>query len=393
MNIQESLDINDTVRISSRAFEASPYLSKYDSEDMIRGVYAGRFFTIYNGEDPEQKYWTLRQKALIFDVPEKPIEITGPDTLAFLEKVFCRRVSSLAVNRGRYAVACTPQGGIFMDGVLFRLDEERYWYVQADGAMETWFLAHSEGFDITVRDPQSRVIQIQGPASMDIMAAASNGAIDDQLKYFQAGFFDLGGQEFFVSRTGFTNELGYEIYCNGPDTDHLALWDHLMASGEPYGMEFSSTKCMTVRRIEGGILGNITDIDTSMTPYAAGLGVFVNTDKEDFIGRSALLKADRGQRLFGLTCTTAIPGRGSEVLDDNTVVGHMTAGVDSPTLGLGIGYVVFNESGEWSGKQLSIRLANGDIHPCEIVDLPFFDPEKRLVRGVDRSIPEIPNRT
>ena len=88
MNIQEAPDINDTVRISSRAFESSPYLPRYDNPDMIRGIYAGRFFTIYDGEDPLQKYWTLRRKALIYDVPEKPIEISGPDVLPFLEKVF-----------------------------------------------------------------------------------------------------------------------------------------------------------------------------------------------------------------------------------------------------------------------------------------------------------------
>ena len=266
MNIQENTDINDTVRISSRAFEVSPYLERYDSPDMVRGIYAGRFFTIYNGEDHIQKYWTLRRKAIIFDVPEKPVEISGPDVVPFLEKVFCRTISTLQEGRGRYAVACTPQGGVFMDGVLFKLAENRFWYVQADGAMETWFVAHSGGFDVTITDPQSRVIQIQGPASMDIMHDASNRKIDDSMKYFHSGFINLGGQELYVSRTGFTNELGYEIYCNGPSTDHLALWDHLMAAGKPHGMEFSSTKCMTIRRIEAGILGNMTDMDMSMTP-------------------------------------------------------------------------------------------------------------------------------
>ena len=98
MNIQESLDIDDTVRVSSRAFEVSPYLDRYDSPDMIRGIYAGRFFTIYNGEDPTQKYWTLRRKAIIFDVPEKPLEISGPDAVPFLEKVFSRTISPFSLS-------------------------------------------------------------------------------------------------------------------------------------------------------------------------------------------------------------------------------------------------------------------------------------------------------
>lgn len=392
MNIQEALDINDTVRVSSRAFEPSPYLARYDNPDMIRGIYAGRFFTIYDGEDPIQKYWTLRRKALIYDVPEKPVEISGPDAVPFLEKVFARTISTLKPGRGRYAIACTPQGGVFMDGVLFRLDTDRYWYVQADGPLETWLVAHSEGYDITISDPQSRVLQIQGPASVDIMKAASAGAIDENMRYFHAGFFDLGGQQLYVSRTGFTNELGFEIYCQGKATDHLALWDHLMVSGEPFGMEFSSTRSMTIRRIEGGILGNTTDMDTTMTPFAAGLEPFIDMDKDDFIGRKALLHADRRPRLFGLTCASAIPGRGNKVLDRNEVVGTLTAGVDSPTLGCGIGYVVFDQPGEWPGRKLGVKLVDGHEYPCEIVNLPFYDREKKIVRGLDRTIPEIPDR-
>ncbi|MGI9315804.1 MAG: aminomethyltransferase family protein [bacterium] len=387
MNIQENLDIDDTVRISARTFEPSPYLERYDSPEMVRGVYAGRFFTIYNGEDHVQKYWTLRRKALIYDVPEKPLEISGPDVVPFLEKVFSRIISTLPVGRGRYAIACTPQGGVFMDGVLFKLADDRYWYVQADGAFETWLIAHSEGFDIKISDPQSRVIQIQGPASMDIMKAASGGQIDDSMKYFHAGLFDLGGQELYVSRTGFTGEFGYEIYCQGPATDHLALWDHLMAAGEPYGMEFSSTKSMTIRRIEAGILGNMTDMDASMTPFAAGLAPFIDMAKTDFVGRAALVGKDQRSRLFGVTCTNAIPGRGSRVMEGGIEVGCLTAGVESPTLNCGIGYAVFNEPGDWNGRSLEVWLPDGNVHPCNIVELPFFDPNKLIVRGIDKSIP------
>ena len=387
MNIQENLDINDTVRVSSRCFEVSPYLERYDSPDMVRGVYAGRFFTIYNGEDPVHKYWTLRRKALLYDVPEKPVEISGPDSVPFLEKVLTRRVATLAEGRGRYAIACTPQGGVFMDGVLFRLGDERFWYVQADGAFETWLTAHSGAFDVTISDPGSRVIQIQGPASMDIMQAASAGRIDAGFKRFRAGFFDLGGQRLYVSRTGFTGELGYEIYCNGEATDHLSLWNHLMAAGEPFGMEFSSTRSMTIRRIEAGILGNMTDMDPTMTPFQAGLGAFVDMDKGEFIGRAALIGADRRTLLYGVTCDAAVPGRGSTVQDGGAVVATLTAGVDSPTLGCGIGYARFGEPGEWGGRELKARLPDGDVHACRVVDLPFFDREKRIVRGLDRTIP------
>ncbi len=385
-NLQELSDLENTVAVSARRFEDSPYLARTRSEHMVRGVYAGRFFPIFMGEDPIEKYWCLRQRALIFDVPEKPVEISGPDAGPLLDKVLTRAVAGMAEGRGYYALACTPQGGVFMDGVVFRMAEDRFWYVQADGPFEAWLLAHSGGFDVTISDPNSRVLQIQGPASLDIMRDASGGAIDETMKYFRSGDFDLGGQEHFVSRTGFTNELGFEVYSNR-NTDHIALWDHLIACGAPYGMEFSSTRALTIRRIEAGILGNLTDMTPDMTPFEAGLAPFVDMDKGDFIGRDALVDRDRRSCLFGMTCTTEIPAAGSVVMDGNVAVGRITAGVPSPTLGLGIGYVVFDSPGEWVGRTLRIRLPEGCEHDAEVVCLPFFDREKKIVRGLDRTAP------
>lgn len=389
-NLQEASDLANNISISARRFEESPFIERTQSPDMIRGVYAGRFFPIHIGEDEIEKYWCLRQKALIFDVPEKPVEISGPDAVPFLEKVLARKVATMTEGRGYYAIACTPQGGIFMDGVMFRLGENRFWYVQADGPFETWLLAHSGGFDVTIRDPQSRVLQVQGPASIDIMNAASAGAIDESMKYFRSGYFDLGGQRLYVSRTGFTNELGFEIYSDGVNTDHLALWDHLMACGASHGMEFSSTRALTIRRIEGGILGNLTDMTPDMTPFEAGLAPFINMDKGDFIGRDALVGKDTRACLFGLTCATETPAAGSAVLDGDAVVGRITAGIPSPTLGLGVGYVHFNTPGDWVGRRLVMRLPDGSRHEGQIVEPPFFDQEKNIVRGIDRTIPKRP---
>ena len=268
-------------------------------------------------------------------MPEKPVEINSPDAVPFLDKVFARKVSTMQEGRGYYAIACTPQGGIFMDGVIFSLGPNRFWYVQADGPFETWPLAHSGGFDVTISDPNSRVLQIQGPASIDIMKSASNGAITEEMPYFRSGFFTLGGQELYVSRTGFTGELGFEINSDSAQTDHLALWDHLMKVGTPHGMVFSSTRSLTIRRIEAVILGNLTDIDTTMTPFEAGLAPFINMNKGDFIGRESLIDADRRCLLVGLICQTKTPAAGRVIIDAGTAVGHITAGVPSPTLGCG----------------------------------------------------------
>ena len=173
-------DIDQTVRISGRRFEPSPYVDCYGNAGMVLGVYAGRFYPKSIGDDPAERYWALRCRAAMYDVPERPVQIEGPDALPFMERVFARKVATLKEGRGRYAIACTPKGGVFMDGLLFKLSEGKYWYVQPDGALETWLIAHSEGYDVTISDPKSRVIQIQGPKSLEIMRAASHGLIPDQ---------------------------------------------------------------------------------------------------------------------------------------------------------------------------------------------------------------------
>ena len=125
MNLQEEEDLTNIVGISARRFEESPFIERQDTSKMVRGVYANRYLAVYNGEDAIEKYWVLRQQALMFDVPEKPVEISGPDVVPFLEKVLARRVSTMKKGRGYYAIACTPQGGIFMDGVIFKLEDTR----------------------------------------------------------------------------------------------------------------------------------------------------------------------------------------------------------------------------------------------------------------------------
>ena len=380
-------DARKVVRVSSRRFEASPFFNCYVNADTVMGVYAGRYYSVYNGEDDVETYWTLRRKAVLYDVPERPVQIEGPDVVPFLERVFARRISNLPVGRGRYAIACTPKGGVFIDGVLLNLSRDRYWYVQPDGGLEAWLLAHSEGFDVTMTDPHSRVLQIQGPASLAIMKAASKGAIDERMGYFHSGFFDLGGQELYVSRTGWTGEMGYEVYTQGTKTDCTRLWEHLFDVGTPHGMVFGSITSMEIRRIEAGILDSGTDMDASMTPYQAGLGTFVDLDKQSFVGRVALEAADRRTLLYGLKCADATPSMNDTILDGPRIVGRVTAGAQSPYLNTGIGYVRFIEPAHWAGQALSLMRATGETYPCTIVELPFYDKEKRIPRGMDNAIP------
>ena len=379
----------DTVRLSSFRIEQSPFADRYVTDQMVFCLYCDRLYPVKMtaDEDPIPQYWKLRRGVLLYDVPEKPLEIIGPDAARLLEQILACRVGTLPVGRARYGIACNEDGTVLMDGVVMRLAEDRYWYVKANGEFETWLRANALGLDVGVSDPNSRVLQIQGPRALDVLDAAIGGGLPAGFKYFHAGFFDVCGQRLWVSRTGWTGELGIEIYCNsGPEpTDHGALWDDLFACGEPFGLEFSSGSSMGIRRIESGILDNGSDIEPDLTPFGAGLGQFVRLEKEDFIGRAALETADRSQLLFGLLCATATPEAGMDAHFDNGPVGHLTIGTWSPTLETGVGYVRFDRplpDDDWLGKTVSLVDHDGTPHEATVDTLPFVDKQKRLPRAV-----------
>ena len=362
--------------------ELSPFHNCYANENTVLRLAAGRFYAHHNGEDVISSYWALRKKAALFDVPERPVEIAGPDAVAFLDYLVARKIKDMEVGRGRYVLICTHEGGIFMDGILFRLAENRFWLVHPDGDLDMWLLAHSRGFDVKVSDPKSRVLQLQGPKSFRIMQDATRGAITQNFRYFHSGLFNFDGQQVYVSRTGWTGELGYEIYTLGEQTDCPRLWKHLMQEGEPYGMVFSSMQAMNIRRIEAGILDSGSDFDSSMTPFEAGLEKFVDFSKKGFMGHDALRTATPGTRLFGLRCKGATPQAGDLVLSENAPRGKVTTGAFSPYLECGIGYVRFDKPSDWSGKILTLRSHKFGEASCTIVDLPFYDHEKLLPRDL-----------
>ena len=363
--------------------ELSPFHNCYANENTVLRLAAGRFYAHYNGEDVISSYWALRKKAALFDVPERPVEIAGPDAVAFLEYLVARKIKDMEVGRGRYALICTHAGGIFMDGILFRLAENRFWLVHPDGDLDMWLLAHSRGFDVIVSDPKSRVLQLQGPKSFRIMQDATRGAITQNFRYFHSGLFNFDGQQVYVSRTGWTGELGYELYTLGEQTDCPRLWDHLMRKGKPYGMVFSSMQAMNIRRIEAGIFDSGSDFDCSMNPFESGLENFIDLGKKNFLGRDALRGANSGTRLFGLRCKDYTPHTSDLVLSDNAPVGRVTTGAFSPYLECGIGYVRFDKPSDWSCKTLTLQSYKFGEVSCTIVDLPFYDQEKLLPRYLE----------
>ena len=378
-----------TLPVGVKRFNKGPYFDFYHKEDNLYGVYAERFYPISIGTNTEEMYWNLRRKAVMYDVPEKPIQIEGPQAGEFLDKVFSRKISTMKVGRGKYAIACYEDGGIFIDGVFFRLEENKFWYVQPDGPLETWLKAHQADYKVKISDPSSRVIQIQGPKSQEILFKLTNGSLDDSFKYYHSGFFEIAEQKVYISRTGWTAELGYEIYSLDKDTNYKKLWDTILEIGKPFGLVHDGILSMEIRRIEGGILDSNTDFDFSMNPYEAGLGSLVDLSKDNFIGKKALevLVQKTGKKLFGIISDEAFKYKSNIFLSNNEIVGYLSASTWSPTLKKYIGYVRFNYSGKWTDFKVKAEGIDKNLVDCEIVDLPFYDKEKKIPRGIDRNIP------
>ena len=272
-----------------------------------------------------------------------------------------------------------------MDGVLLNLGLDRYWYAQADGDFVNWARAHAAGMDVTISDPDVFVSQVQGPNALKILDAASDNGMPDPFGYFAIARVKLGGQEVIITRTGYTNELGWEFYTE-PHHDPAELWAHLEKAGKPFGMSLIGLDAMNIRRIEAGILNAGSDFNETMTPYDAGFGRFV--DDVDFIGREALENAPRESRLTGLACPSGEPLIAGAVLLDGTPVGTVTAGATSPFLKQGIGIARLDMAGLAPDTDVTVMCRDGRPHVATLVELPFYDKQAEIPRGKAVDVPE-----
>jgi glycine cleavage system aminomethyltransferase T len=367
--------------VSSIRYLRSPFFDFYHHSEAHYGVDNERLYPLDLGGDVLAEYQALRSAAMLYDVPERTLEIRGPDAVRLLERVFVRRCANLGIDRAAYALACDAHGGLLMDGVLMRLAEDRFWYVKADGEFLTWLEAHAMGLDVEVFDPQVWVLQVQGPRSIEILRRIADPEIPADWKYFGVASTGIAGQAVVVSRTGWTGEMGFEIYTPIDGPRNAALWERLLECGGAFGLRNAALSSMDIRRIEAGILDYGTDVDRSLNPWQAGLGRFVDMGNPEFIGRTALLACDQAARLCGLRCKGGAPLRGGPVYLDGEMAGYVTASAQSPTLGCGIGYARFSAPAPPPGTALAVDTGAGRCS-AEAVTLPFFDPEKRIARGL-----------
>jgi glycine cleavage system aminomethyltransferase T len=352
-------------------------------------VYNRRHMAVcFNDHSTEDGYWLLRQKAALLNTGEFPLQFKGPDAERLLDKLFTKDMTKVKVGRCGYGLACYEDGGLIVDGILLRLAEDKFWCAQADGDFYSWTRAHASGMDVEISDPDIFVSQVQGPNALKILESANEGRMPEPFGYFAIARVNFGGQEVVITRTGYTNELGWEFYTE-PHHDPDALWAHIKAAGEPFGLEIFGLDAMNIRRIEAGILNAGADFDQTTTPYDVGLGRFVDEDKADFIGKSALANASREPRLFGIKCLAGEPLISSVVKSDGRAIGKVTAGATSPYLGYGIGIILLNTSAHSPGAVVAVGCKDGSQQQAELVELPFYDKLAEIPRG---KLVDIPTR-
>jgi len=325
-------------------------------------------------------YWLLRQKAAVLNTGEYPLQFEGPDAEKLLDYLFTKDITKVKVGRCGYGIACYEDGGLLVDGILLRLAQDKFWYAQADGDFYSWARAHAAGMDVTISDPDVFVSQVQGPESLNILAAASDNGMPDPFGYFAMATVSFGGQNVVITRTGYTNELGWEFYTESHH-DADALWKHLNAAGKQFGMEIFGLDAMNIRRIEAGILNAGSDFNETTTPYDVNLGRFVDEYKANFIGKAALVAASREPRHFGIKCINGEPLIAASVEVNGQKEGVVTAGAISPFLGHGIGFALMNTAQYGPGTSVMVGCNDGSMQAAELLELPFYDKLAEIPRG------------
>lgn len=348
-------------------------------------------FSVYNHMyiprdfgDPVRNFWNLVNDAILCDVAvERQVEITGPDAARFTQMLTPRDLSSMAVGQCKYILITNAEGGILNDPILLRLADNHFWVSLADSDILLWAqgVAVHSGMDVTIREPDVSPLQLQGPKSGDVMKALFGDSIMD-LRYYWLREVDLEGIPLIVSRTGWSSELGYELYLrDGSRGDEL--WERIMAAGAPLGLKPGHTS--SIRRIEGGMLSYHADADIDTNPYELGLDRMVNLDIEaDFIGKPALRRIrDTGvsRKQVGLRIEGP-PLKGPNttfwpISKDGTTIGKVTSAIHSPRLEQNIALAMVAADCARIGAAVEVTMPTRPAQAI-IVERPFFDPKKKL---------------
>ncbi|TCT07543.1 aminomethyltransferase [Aquabacter spiritensis] len=408
----EPTDIHVRVYDSAEAFskgtafrmspEAAPRLTRESAfhprtsaltRDFVeyRGFWLPRCFS---GEGPIAEYWACRERAAVMDLSAlRKFEVIGPDAELLLQRTVTRDMRKLAVGQVVYTALCYAHGGMIDDATVFRLGSANFRLVCGEEFTGAWLRARAAewGLKVWVKSSTDQLhnIAVQGPLSCDILeeviwTAPVQPALGE-LKWFRFAVARLGGPlgaALVVSRTGYTGERGYEIWCHPKDAP--AVWDAVWAAGAPKGLKPLGLDALDTLRVEAGLVFAGFDFCDQTDPFEAGIGFAVAEKDEDFIGRAALArrKANPARRMVGLVVhSNEVVGHGDPIMVGRAQVGVVTSAAKSPllkqTIALARMDIALTES--------EVEIGKLDGHrkrlPAEVVPFPHFDPKKTRVRA------------
>ena len=354
--------------------------------------WGAKSFSVYNHMyiprdfgDPEQNFWNLVNDAILCDVAvERQVEITGPDASKFMQMLTPRDLSNMSVGQCKYILITNEDGGILNDPILLRLGENHFWISLADSDILLWAqgVSVNSGLKVIIREPDVSPLQLQGPKSGEVMKALFGNSIID-LKYYWLRQVELDGIPLIVSRTGWSCELGYELFLRDGSLGDK-LWEKIMAAGKPLGLKPGHTS--SIRRIEGGMLSYQADADINTNPYELGMERLINPDmKAEFIGKDALLRIrkngpSRKQVGLQIECEPLKQPNTTfwEIKKNGKTVGKVTSAIYSPRLRLNIALAIVSIEVSVIGNLVEVSMQSGTTQ-ASIVETPFFDPKKEIV--------------
>ncbi|MEM9782516.1 MAG: DUF1989 domain-containing protein [Pseudomonadota bacterium] len=344
------------------------------------------------------EYWACRERAAIMDLsPLRKYEVTGPDAEDLMQLAVTRNMRKLATGQVVYTAMCYEHGGMIDDGTVFRLGETNFRWVGGNDTSGLWLRqqATERGMNAWVRTSSDQLcnIAVQGPRSRAILAEVvwtpGTRASIEELAWFRftvGRIGDFHGPAVVVSRTGYSGELGYEVFCHPKDAE--AVFDAIWAAGEPQGMVPLGLTALNMLRIEAGLIFAGYEFCDQTDPFEAGIGFTVplKSKTDDFIGRAALerRKASPQRRLVGLDIEGGVvPASGDGLMRGRAQVGQVTSAVRSPTLGRVIALARADITAAEPGTVLEIGQLDGQQKRLRatVVPFPHFDPTKERVKG------------
>ncbi|WP_299673983.1 aminomethyltransferase family protein [uncultured Roseobacter sp.] len=342
------------------------------------------------------EYWACREAATLQDMSGlRKYDVVGPDAERLLQRALTRDIGRLAVWRGSYALMCDDTGQVIDDGTLFRMAPHLFrWCCGSEESGRTLkALADRDDLQVRIHDLGGALpnLALQGPKSRDILRkivfTQPHVPTLDQLKWFGATVARIGdrdGVPFFLTRSGYTGELGYELFCSKEDA--VRLWDAVMDAGASLGLKPMGSAALEIIRIEAGLAAAGAEFAASVDAYEAGLGFAVDRKAADFVGKTALERnatAPR-RRLKGLLFDCQdVPPQGAPVYCGERQVGTITSATQSPLLERSIAMARLSVEHAETGKTLEVGQLDGRMKrlTAEVTDVPFVDPKREKARA------------